>query len=172
MKNLLRFSLAAAFVATTGCDDERAKQLPTAPLEVAPGTLSAYVTVSNSRPKVGDQLTVTVRARRGSDVGPIGSFTVELMYDSTALAFREVGRIDQGMVMGNISPRGRMIAAGASAEGFLDDELVIATFEVTGANAIASLALQVKELNSLQFTDEMARLKVLKSIYRDAPRAR
>lgn len=169
MNILSRLSIVALLAGTAACDDERPNLLPTAPLEVAPGTLSAYVTVSNPRAAIGDQVTVTVRARRAADVGPIGSFTVRLAYDSTGLAFREAGRSARGMVMTNGTARGVLVAAGASSDGFGDDELVSASFQVTGAGALTSLVLTVSELNSLEFQNQMARTNVLKGVYRDAP---
>jgi hypothetical protein len=169
MNVLSRLSLIAVVAVSAACDDDRANQLPTAPVSVAPDALSAYVSVSNPNAKVGDHVTVTVRALRGSAVGPIGSFTVRLAYDSTRLSFREAGRNAQGMVMTNAANRGVVVAAGASAEGFGSDELVSATFDVTATGALASLALTVSELNSLAFENQMSRMKVMKGIYRDAP---
>lgn len=156
-------ALAAAFA--VGCDDER-MPLPAAP-SVAPNEISAYLAVSNQAPTAGERLTVAIRARRGSAVRPIGSFTVRLTYDTTRLQFIESARSAHGMVMANAAVRGVVRAAGASAEGFVDDELLTSTFlVVSGSDALASLALDVAELNSVQFEDQRAAMRIDKRLYR------
>lgn len=163
-----RLSLLALAVALTGCDDDRAP-LPAAPAAVAPNAISAYVAVSNAAPKAGEQVLVSVRALRGSAVGPIGSFTLRLMYDTTQLQFVESARSARGMVLANGAVRGVVKGAGASAEGFLDDELIAATFLVRTGGAL-SLALDVSELNSVTFEDQRAAMRVERRIYRDDAR--
>lgn len=156
----------ALLALTAACDDDQPLPLPTAPLSVAPDAISAFIAVSNPNPAVGTDVTVWVRALRGSAVGPIGSFTIRLAYDATRLRFKEAGRSEQGMVMANGANAGLIIAAGASAEGFKNDELVSATFAVTGANAVAGLELTVNELNSVTFADQTSALRVARGLYR------
>ena len=91
---------ATMLLATVACED-RNRDLPTMPTRVAPNQISAYMAVSNSNPAVGTDLTVWVRARRGSAIAPIGSFTLRVSYDSTRLHFRDAARSAQGMVMAN-----------------------------------------------------------------------
>jgi hypothetical protein len=159
--------IALLAVAAAGCDDDRSNQLPTAPAEVAPDELSAYVVVSEANPGIGTQFTVSVRARRGSAVGPIGSFTIRLAFDTTRLRFREAARSESsgGMVMANVAEPGLLIAAGASATGFTSDDLLVATFSALSADAIRSLALSVTELNSVTFEDQRDRVRVSREIF-------
>lgn len=166
MRALSRLSLLAVLAATAGCDDDRRNQVPTMPLEIAPDAMSAYVVVSNPNAAIGSQVDIGVRALRGRNVGPIGSFTIRLSYDSTGLAFVKAAQNPQGMVMANGAAKGVLVAAGASAEGFGNDELVLATFTVTSSAGLKSLALVVSELNSLKFEDQRAALRVMTGIYR------
>lgn len=166
---LSRTSLVAVLAFSAACTDDR-KAIPTAPISVADDALSAYVVVSNPNAPVGTDVTVSVRALRGKLVGPIGSFTIRLAYDSLGLRFGRSANSAQGMVMANAATRGLVIAAGASAEGFKDDELLRATFTVAAAGALKSLALSVTELNSLKFEDQRANMTVMRGIYRAASR--
>jgi len=169
MSGPLRFhTLAALAIVASACADntKTSNQLPTAPMGVAPGSVSAYVAVSNPNAGVGSRVTVSVRARRGSSVGPIGSFTIRLAYDSTKLRFVESARSAQGMVMANGERAGVVLAAGAAAEGFTDDVLLSSTFEVRAANALKTFELGVTELNSVAFKDQRAYLNVERALYR------
>jgi hypothetical protein len=75
------------------------------------------------------------------------------------------------MVLANGSVRGVVKGAGASAEGFSDDELLTSTFLVlAGGEALASLALEVPELNSVSFEDQRAAMRVEKRLFRDETR--
>lgn len=160
--------LVTAAAASLACDDKHpvATQIPTGPASVPANALSAYMRVSNPRPSAGDRITVTVRALRGQGVGEIGSFTLRLAYDSTSLRLLETGKSQYGMVMANGDTRGEIRAAGASGQGFTDDQLLVATFLVTGARAIPSLKLDVSELNSIKFEDQRAAMRVDQNIYR------
>ncbi|HMC57190.1 MAG TPA: hypothetical protein VKH19_18570 [Gemmatimonadaceae bacterium] len=160
-------ALLAAMTAVSACsDDKKAVQLPTAPMVVAPTAVSAYLAVSNANPGVGSSVTVWVKARRGSAVGPIGSFTIRLAFDSTRLRFVESGQSAHGMVMANPAKNGIVLAAGASAEGFANDELLAAKFNVLGANALGSLTLNVTELNTVGFQDQRANTSIARGLYR------
>jgi hypothetical protein len=150
--------------ATAACDDRR--DAPTMPVEIGPDALSAYVVVSNPNAPVGTEVTVSVRSLRGRNVAPIGSFTIRLAYDSSGLTFGQAAANAQGMVLANAAQRGLVVAAGASAEGFTNDELLTATFRVTAAGGLRSLVLTVNELNSLKFEDQRANLQVMKGVYR------
>ena len=102
-------------------------------------------------------------------MGPIGSYTIRLAYDSTRLRFKEAARSEFGMVMANGAKAGTLVAAGASATGFTSDQLLSATFLVLSANALTPLDLTVSELNSVTFTDQTSSVRVSRGLYRDAP---
>lgn len=164
MRALSRLSVLA-LLAATACDDRR-DAVPTVPLEISPDGLSAYIVVSNPDAGVGSEVTVTVRSLRGRNVGPIGSYTVRVAYDSLGLAFGKAAPSSEGMVMANAAQRGLVVAAGASADGFKSDDLLSATFTVTKSGGLKSLALTVTELNSLKFEDQRANLQIMRGIYR------
>jgi len=164
----LRFAVLLA-AATMACDDDRrpvTNEIPTGPGVIAPTALSAYMTVSDPRPAVGQRLTITVRALRGQAVGKIGSFTLKLAYDSTRLRLIDTERSEFGMVMANGTTRGIVRAAGASSQGFTDDRLLTATFLVIGARPTGTLKLDVSELNSVAFEDQRPAMQVDQTVYR------
>lgn len=165
----IRVLLMAAAPFTVACDDERQPSLPLAPDAVAPHAVSAYLTVSSAEPAAGERVTVSIRARRGSAVGPIGSFTVRLAYDTARLTFLESARSEHGMALANGDVRGLVKGAGAAAGGFTDDVLLTSTFLVrsTGMDALASLALEVQELNSISFENQLANTRVERRLFRD-----
>jgi hypothetical protein len=172
MSARIRLSIVAvAAVAAIACDDERA-ETPTAPVGVGPNEISAYIAASNASPSTGDRVTISIRARRGSAVGPIGSFTLRLDYDATRLRFVESARSARGMVLANGAVAGIVRGAGASSDGFTDDELLTSTFDVLGADALASLRLDVTELNSVKFEDQRASMRVAPGLFRDASAGR
>jgi hypothetical protein len=170
MRSFLRLSLIAALAAAAGCDDDR-QGVPTMPLEIGPDAMSAYVVVSNPDAPVGTDVQVSVRALRGRNVGPIGSFTIRLGYDSLGASYQKSATSTHGLVMANGANRGVLVAAGASAEGFKDDELLNATFTVSTTGGLKSFTLTVNELNSLKFEDQTKLMSVMKGIYR-APEAK
>lgn len=168
MPHLTRFpAVALLAVLTAACADDKPRQLiPTAPVGVAPDAVSAYVAVSNTNPGVGSRVIVSVRALRGTTVGPIGSFTLKLAYDPARLRFEDAARSARGMVMTNPATRGLLISAGAAAEGFVDDQLLSATFTVLAPDALKSLSLAVSELNTVAFADQSSHMNVERGLYR------
>ena len=162
-------ALLTALAAVSACDDSRSVAVPTSPMGVAPGAVSAYIAASNTNPAPGSNVTLSVRALRGAGVAAIGSYTIRLGYDSTRLRFVESPRSAKGMVMANPAKRGLVVAAGAAAEGFTDDVLFTATFTVLQSNALRSLELNVSELNSIAFQDQRANTYVSRGLYRAAP---
>ena len=165
MRLIPTLSVAAIAFLAAACDDDRTAALPAAPLGVAANEVSAYVAVSNANPAPGSDVTVWVRARRGSAMGPVGSFTLRVSYDSTRIRFKDAGRSQFGMVMANSGASGLLVVAGASAQGFTDDELLAATFTATSSGALAGLALEVTELNSATFEDQKPSLRVARGLY-------
>jgi hypothetical protein len=161
-------SFAALVIAiATGCADDRPKALPSEPTELAATALSAYMAVSDAAPPPGGQFTVAVRTKRGSAVGPVGSFTLRLLFDSTKMRFVEHARSELGMVMANGATPGVLTAAGASANGFTNDELLFATFIALGPDPVSSLTIAVTELNSVAFENHRNRLIVSPAVVRD-----
>jgi hypothetical protein len=168
MKTFSRSTLMAfVAVAAGACADDRPNALPLAPMEVGANELSAYVVVSDPDPAIGSRFTVSVRARRGAAVGRIGSFTLRVAFDTSRLRFVEASRSTEGMVMTNVARPGELVAAGASAEGFTTEELLVATFTAVSADAVESLALTVSELNSVAFENQRQLVRVRPGAFRD-----
>jgi hypothetical protein len=168
MRATIRFSrvtLVLASLATLACADDKPARIPTEPVGVGANELSAYVSVSNPAAMVRDEVTVSVRALRGSAVGPIGSFTVRLSYDSAGLKFLQAAQSTTGMVMTNTRVAGAIVAAGASSGGFTDDQLVTVKFLVMTPKALQSLALKVTELNGSGFEDRRSQMRVERQLY-------
>ena len=165
-------ALVLAVAATVACDDPRRPEaMPTAPALLGPDAMAAFITVSDPKPNVGDRVTVTGRAVRGAvrgaSVGKIGSFTLALSYGAPQLRFIEAGRSAYGMVLANGAEPGKLKAAGASAEGFTDDQLLTVVFEVLAPNAVQSLQLTVTEMNSVAFQDQRAQMSVERTLFRE-----
>ena len=170
MRAFSRFSFVALLTLAAACNDERRDATPTAPIEISPDGLSAYIVVSNPGAPIDTEVTVTVRSLRGRNVGPIGSYTIRLGYDSLGLAFGKAASSSEGMVLANAAKKGVVVAAGASADGFKSDDLLSTTFTVTKSGGLKSLSLSVTELNSLKFEDQRANLSIMRGIYRPAER--
>ena len=167
MRHSYRIALATLpLLVAAGCAD-RQNALPAALEDVAPTGLSAYLAVSDAAPPPGSRFTVAVRTKRGAAVGPVGSFTLRLMFDTTRMRFVEAARSDVGMVMSNGATPGVLVAAGASSNGFTNDELLFATFDALGHDATATLALSVSELNSVSFENQRSRLVLSRTVVRD-----
>jgi hypothetical protein len=168
MRQSLRSTLAALLVAiSSGCADDRSKALPAEPTGIAATALSAYMAVSDATPPPGSRFTVAVRTKRGAAVGPVGSFTLRLTFDASKMRFVDAARSDLGMVMSNGATPGLLVAAGASATGFTNDELLFATFDAIAPDAVSSLAIDVTELNSVAFENQRGRLVLAREIVRD-----
>lgn len=150
-----------------GCSDDRPNALPAEPSEIEATGLSAYMAVSDATPPPGSRFTVAVRTKRGSAIGPVGSFTLRLTFDTTGMRFVEAARSDAGMVMANGVSPGVLMAAGASSTGFTSDELLFATFEALAPDAVGSLEFAVTELNSIAFENQRDRVVLARSVVRD-----
>ena len=167
MRHTYRIALATLpLLAAIGCSEDRPSALPSEP-EVGANALATYIAVSDATPPPGSRFTVAVRTKRGSLVGPVGSFTLRLTFDASRMRFVEAARSDAGMVMANGATPGVLMAAGASATGFANDELLLATFDALAPDAVASLSMTVPELNSVAFENQRNRLVIAPTVRRD-----
>ena len=113
-----------------------------------------YVTVSDPNPPAGSTITVTAMVAPRAGLKAVGSFKARLTYDSTGLTFLQEGKLPTGMRV--LNPRlGRIIAAGAAAEGFQDRRLFAVTFKVQRPAALGSIELSVEELNGTDFANQL-----------------
>jgi hypothetical protein len=128
-----------------------APDAPTAPVE---GVL-VYLSLSSLTPQAGDRVTIAVNALRAVDAEAIGSFTLRVAYDTTALRLVATELSKEGLVMGNAA-RGVVTIAGASGDGFRATPLATLTMDVMRAGALSPLALSVDEMNATSFRDQRA----------------
>jgi hypothetical protein len=147
-------------------------ELPTAPLAPAEPVRPAegvllYLSLSSLSARVGDRVTISVNALRAVDAETIGSFTLRVAYDTTALRLVASEMSKEGMVMGNAA-RGVVTIAGASGDGFRTSALATLTMELVQGGALQSLALTVDEINATSFRDERARTTVDRRRYAQA----
>lgn len=157
--------LMTALVAVAGCDDERPAGV-TAPMPR--DGAAAFLTVSDPRAAVGSEVTVVAVVRQAVAGHAVGAFTAALRYDATALKFAGEQELAGGMRA--LNPQSGVIrAAGASPEGFAAGELFAIRFTVLAPNALETLALDVSELSSISFDNQMAKLQVHRSFF-PAPR--
>jgi hypothetical protein len=145
---------------------------PTAPIAPAEPSAPAtgvlvYLSLSSLAPQPGDRVTIAVNALRAADAEAIGSFTLRVAYDTTALRLAASGTSGEGMVLANAA-RGMVTIAGASGEGFRASPLATLTMDVVRAGALPSLALTVDEITATSFRDERARTSVDRRQYRQA----
>ena len=166
MRHIYRIALATLPL-LVACGDDRPRTLPAALDEIEATALSAYMAVSDATPPPGSRFTVAVLTKRGALVGPVGSFTLRLTFDATRMRFVEAARSPLGMVMANGAAPGVLMAAGASASGFTNDELLFATFDAIAPDAVSSLAIDVTELNSVAFENQRGRLVLAREVVRD-----
>ena len=145
---------------TLACQDERRRPV-TAPATAQRSDTVFFVTVSDSQPAAGATVTVTAHVAQRSGFKPVASFKAHLTYDATGLTFLRESKLPNGMRALN-PQRGDIIAAGAAAEGFQDGRLFAATFSIQNPAALASLALEVEELNGTDFANQLPALPAVR----------
>ena len=140
-------------VLTVACQDEHRRPV-TAPATAPRSDTVFFVTVSNAEPAAGATVTVTANVAQRAGFKPVASFKAHLRYDATGLTFLRESRLPSGIRAFHPQP-GDLIAAGAAAEGFQDGRLFAATFRIQNPAALASLALEVEELNGTDFANQL-----------------
>ena len=153
MSTASTLGLLVIAVLTVACQDEQ-RRPATAPATAQRSDTVFFVTVSDAAPAVGATVTVTANVAQRSGFKPVASFKAHLRYDATGLTFLRESRLPSGIRAFN-PQRGDVIAAGAAVEGFQDGRLFAATFSIQNPAALASLALEVEELNGTDFADQL-----------------
>lgn len=156
---------AVSLLALAACADDREAATLVAPPAVAADAALAFLDVSHARPAAGDTVTVTAVVHNGAAVSRVGAFTVDLAYDATGLAFVAEAPLASGMRVVNAAQPGRVIVAGASAEGFAEGRLFALTFRVQDPAALRGLALTVTELGGTDYRNHKERLDVDRRLY-------
>ena len=139
--------MLALVAATIACDD------PTQPLLEAeqptpPDNGSVvFLEVTPPQPQPGDSVVVTIRGRT-DQLGNIGAFRADIVYDGARLRFVRKADVSTGMTAHNAGELGRIRVAGAAPTGFADGVLFRAQFVAVKSRPEEVLALQVYELYS------------------------
>jgi len=150
-----RTALLAAALAALACNDRRPVEPAARPQAVA------FITLSDSSPKVGDTVRVAVRLRAGIEAGSVGSFAATLRYDRSALAMVDEAAVgDAALRAINGTEAGVVRAAGAAAEGFGEAPLFIVRMTVARPQALRSMQLEFSELNAVGRSDLKRNVRV------------
>lgn len=120
--------------------------------------VEALLVVSDFAAVPGTSIIVAVKA--ASTAGTIGSFTMRINYDPTALRFdSELPANDNGLHILNPT-NGQLRFAGVNANGFTDAQLASYRFVVLRPNAARSLSLVVDEMHMLTRVDAKSSLTI------------
>ena len=155
--------VAVIALATSACNDTpRSITAPAAPAAPSSGTV-AFLTVSNPNAAAGSTVTVTATARQAMSLARVGAFSARLKYDASGLTYAGEQALPG---MRAINPRaGDIAAAGASPDGFTDGQLFAVTFTVVNPAALASLRLEIAELNGTDFGNHLKSLDLRTQLY-------
>jgi hypothetical protein len=131
--------------------------------------VQAFVQVSSTDAKPGEEIQVFVRVQLGTDSdAKLGSYTGRLSFDPEVLAFKREFKINDGLRVTNPNGagEGEIRFAGASATGFNDLTLFSAVFEVKRTGYTDVLKLTMEELSAaLTLTDLYQELEVPNRIF-------
>lgn len=146
----------AVLVGAIACTEPRDSATPSP--TPAPA-LEARVELSDSVPRAGDVITVSIRLS-GSLRDRVASFTSRVAYDTTGLRFLdEIALTDGATRVSNPLP-GLLRTAGLSVRGFGDAPLGAFHFQVLRASSLASLRLSMDELHEIDRTDASRTLTI------------
>ena len=110
-------------------------------------------------------VTVVIRLSPGLDLGPVGSVTASIDYDTTAMRFVRDASPSDGALRAVHDDRGRVRVAVASVSGLPTGDVARLRFSLRTAErldaTLAALALQVVELHDLSARDMKVGLVVL-----------
>lgn len=158
-------TIGTIVVLASACAD-RSTAILTGPPKVAAASMVAYLSVSSSAVLVGDELTVSGNVRLGSDAPKVGSYLARVSYDPSQLRFLGEVAVEGGARAMN-PETGQITVAGASADGISSERLFAVRFKVLGQTPLASLQLDLKELNDVAFGVRTASVQRKRPLYLD-----
>lgn len=169
MQSVRIITLLTLVVALVACEDDPLKsRLPDSPPPPSRG-VQAFVQVSNTEAKPGDEIQVFVKVQLGTDTdAKLGSYTGRLTFDPEVLSFKREVKINDGLRVTNpnAAGEGQIRFAGASATGFNDLTLFSAVFEVKKTGYTDVLKLTMEELSAaLTLTDLYQELEVPNRVF-------
>jgi hypothetical protein len=163
-------SIARALVAggslVLGACADRSTAVLTGVPTAAPSSMVAFLSVSSSAVLLGDEVTVSANVRIGAATPRVGSYLARVTYDPTQL--RYLGEVPVEGGARALNPEsGRITVAGASADGLVSERLFAIRFAVIGAKPLATLALEVNELNDAAFGVRTSSLQRKRTLFLD-----
>ena len=122
-------------------------------------TMSATLMLSDSLAAVGSTVSVIAQLR-GSPAMEIGSYSIRIGFDSTALRYEgEAALADEALRA--INPQvGVIRLAGAGPRGFSEGRLAGVRFLVLRADGLRTLRLSVDEMHTITRTEAASRVRV------------
>jgi hypothetical protein len=120
--------------------------------------VNAVLVVSDLAAAPGNSVIVAVKAV--STAGTIGSFTMRINYDPTALRFETELPANENALHAVNATNGQLRFAGASAKGFTDPQLASYRFVVLKPNAARRMSLVVDEMHMLTRVDAKSNLTI------------
>lgn len=158
--HVTRLLLIALLVPLAACEAERS----ILPLVEPVSGPSASLVLSHPNADVGDEVIVTATLRTGIEALVAGSFGADVRYDPSALRYLGEAPLDGALRVVNATAPGRVRIAGASPDGFTDGRLFAARFVVLRASGTGTLQLEITQLGTVGFRDELSRVTVQRHV--------
>ncbi len=156
LPRLIQAATAFALCSVAACAqgvDHLASPVPASAPAMPSSGATAYITVSDLSPTVGDTVIVSLAILESAGSQAVGSFALRVAFAQAGLRYVETVPHSEGMVAANATDSTVMLA-GASLDGFASGTLARMRMIVLDASAIRSLALNVVELSSIRFADK------------------
>jgi hypothetical protein len=165
---LFRASMCVLAAAALAACNDRGETMDPASARPTPGDTyrrAAYISVSDEHPGVGDTIIVAARVGGADSSLGIGSFKARLTHDSSLAYIGEVASPD---FMRVVNPgEGQITVAGATATVTSQTLLFAVRMVVREENALERLGLQVDELTSPGFGNELPALRRVRGNHLD-----
>ena len=154
---LRRVVITSALLLSAACS-ERAAIAPPRPAP-PPVPTNAFFTLSDSAPKVGDEVLISAFAKPDMG-GPVGSFTARFLYDTLQLRVLAADSVNDGTMRAVNPVPGEYRLAGAAVQGISGGLLFRLRAQVLDRRGLQRMGLLLDELHSIQFTELTEHLAV------------
>lgn len=147
----------AAVIGLASCTEPRISPRAAMPTPI----LEASLELSDSLPRAGSQVIVSVRLR-GENAARVASFTGRVSYDTTGLRYvDELSLADGATRVSNPTP-GAVRLAALQATGFASGTIARYRFEVVDPRAVQGMRLQIDELHQLDHADASRSVQIVR----------
>jgi hypothetical protein len=154
----LRVAIAAALTVFIACGGES----PTGPKDPDPitnnptggGAFTVLLLAPSAQVTAGQQVTLTMTARGGTQSVRPGSILYTIKYDTTAFRWLTVSGGQGGVAGGGISAPGTVTVAAAAGSGFTVEGVAQTVFEAKQNAPITGFTFEVTELYDNAFADK------------------